>query len=63
MKLTWNLTDKVLAELPSGAGQLDLHHTRPKIEGRDHGRTIFPDRKSTRLNTSPVCQSGVRAEG
>ncbi|WP_304408640.1 tetratricopeptide repeat protein, partial [Faecalibaculum rodentium] len=41
MKLTWNLTDKVLAELPSGAGQLDLHHTRPKIEGRDHGRTVF----------------------
>lgn len=41
MKLTWNLADKVLAELPSGAGQLDLHHTRPKIEGRDHGRTVF----------------------
>ena len=41
MKLTWNLADKVLAELPQGAGQLDLHHTRPKIEGRDHGRTVF----------------------
>lgn len=41
MKLTWNLADKVLAELPKGTGQLDLHHTRPKIEGKEHGHTVF----------------------
>lgn len=41
MKLTWNLTEDILRQLPKGAGQLSFHYTRPAITATEHGHTLM----------------------